>query len=88
MKHSLASKREWARNLELPDQPVGFTLDDAEKWAIVRAIKRTDGVVQDAALLLHIGRGTLYRKLDAYDLVCPKGPCSAARTRHESCDVI
>lgn len=50
------------------DEFASLKLSDWEKKLIVKALERTGGNVQEAAKLLGIGRATLYRKLDEYDL--------------------
>ena len=45
----------------LDDLPID--LDKLERWAIERALNSTDGQLTEAAMLLGIGRTTLYRKL-------------------------
>lgn len=64
----MLTKREWADSLELTSAPVGFTMEAAEIWAIIRALKATDGMLNDAALLLSIGRSTLRRRIDWYGM--------------------
>jgi sigma-54 dependent transcriptional regulator, acetoin dehydrogenase operon transcriptional activator AcoR len=44
------------------------SLREVERDAIVRAVARHDGNIQQAAATLGIGRNTLYRKLKEYDL--------------------
>ena len=43
-------------------------ISDWEQKLIRDALKRTAGKVPEAAKLLGIGRATLYRKLDDYDI--------------------
>ena len=43
-------------------------IDDWEKKLISEALKRTGGNVPEAAKLLGIGRATLYRKIELYDV--------------------
>jgi Nif-specific regulatory protein len=43
-------------------------ISDWEQKLIRDALKRTGGKVPEAAMLLGIGRATLYRKLDDYDI--------------------
>ncbi len=43
-------------------------IDRWEKKLIIEALKRTDGNVPEAAKLLNIGRATLYRKIEIYDI--------------------
>ena len=43
-------------------------LDTEEKRLLARALKATKGNVRRAAQLLRIGRATLYRKIQIYDL--------------------
>ncbi|MFC1758578.1 helix-turn-helix domain-containing protein [Planctomycetota bacterium] len=51
--------------------PIGVAtlkISDWEQKLIRDALKRTSGKVPEAAKLLGIGRATLYRKLDDYDI--------------------
>ena len=50
------------------DEYASLKLTDWEKRLIVQALDRTGNNVQEAAKLLGIGRATLYRKLDEYEL--------------------
>jgi Nif-specific regulatory protein len=50
------------------DEPNSLRIDDWERKLIRQALARTDNNVQQAAKLLGIGRATLYRKLDEYNL--------------------
>lgn len=50
------------------DLPDSLRIDDWEVKLIREALKRTKGKVPDAAVLLGIGRATLYRKLDEYGI--------------------
>ncbi len=43
-------------------------LDEVERRAIIQALEATDGNIPDAARALRIGRSTLYRKLEKYNL--------------------
>jgi Nif-specific regulatory protein len=43
-------------------------IDRWEKKLIVEALKRSDGNVPEAAKLLNIGRATLYRKIEIYNI--------------------
>lgn len=43
-------------------------IEDWEKRLILAALERTEGSVPEAAKLLGIGRATLYRKIDEYDI--------------------
>jgi len=43
-------------------------IDRWEKKLIIEALKRTDGNVPEAAKLLNIGRATLYRKIEIYNI--------------------
>ncbi len=43
-------------------------IDRWERKLIVEALKRTDGNVPEAAKLLNIGRATLYRKIELYNI--------------------
>lgn len=49
---------------------IGFTLksDEEEKDRILRALKQTDGNKKLAAILLGIGRTTLYNKIEEYGI--------------------
>lgn len=47
-------------------------LRDLERQAIAGALASTRGSVSKSARLLGIGRSTLYRKLDQYELTSPK----------------
>ena len=53
---------------EAPPADDTLRLDEWEKRLIRRAIDRTNGSVPEAAKLLGIGRATLYRKLEEYDI--------------------
>lgn len=50
------------------DQIDSLRIDDWEQKLIRDALKRTSGKVPDAAKLLGIGRATLYRKLEEYNI--------------------
>ena len=43
-------------------------LDEVVRRAIIQALEATDGNIPDAARALRIGRSTLYRKLEKYNL--------------------
>lgn len=43
-------------------------LNEIEKEHIVKAIKETNGNLTHAARLLHIGRATIYRKLNSHNI--------------------
>ena len=51
------------------DTNVILPLDEVERRAIVHALKVTDNNIPDAAQGLGIGRNTLYRKLEKYNLL-------------------
>ncbi|MCZ6774823.1 MAG: sigma 54-interacting transcriptional regulator [Ignavibacteria bacterium] len=51
-----------------------LSLEDAEKQAIVQALKATGNNIQQSAKALGIGRATLYRKLDKYRLLENRSP--------------
>lgn len=48
------------------DEP--FTLEHAERVAIVRAMRHVGGVKTEAAKLLGCGKSTLYRKLRQHSI--------------------
>jgi Nif-specific regulatory protein len=50
------------------DRPQSLRLDEWEKSLIQDALARTRGKIPEAALLLGIGRATLYRKIDEYGI--------------------
>jgi Nif-specific regulatory protein len=50
------------------DQLDSLEIDYWEKKLIVEALRRSDGNVPDAAKLLAIGRATLYRKIELYNI--------------------
>jgi len=52
---------------------VAMSLDELEKAAIEKALKRHGGNLSDVARQLEIGRSTLYRKLEQYGLREKKG---------------
>ena len=58
----------------LEPQPVILPLAEIEKRAIIEALRYTKGDHTSAALLLGIGRTTLYRKLKEYRLGDPGSP--------------
>lgn len=45
------------------------TLEEVEKMEIIRALKKCDGNVTQAAIVLNIGRATLYRKIKKYNIL-------------------
>lgn len=49
-----------------PNELIGKTMDDIERWAIEETLKLTAGNREEAANILGIGARTLYRKLDKY----------------------
>ncbi|MGS0765088.1 sigma-54 interaction domain-containing protein [Syntrophomonas curvata] len=49
--------------------PVVNTLEEMEKIEIARALNQCDGNVTQAALILNIGRATLYRKIKKYQIL-------------------
>jgi two-component system response regulator HydG len=49
-----------------PNDLIGKTMDDIERWAIEETLKLTAGNREEAANILGIGARTLYRKLDKY----------------------
>lgn len=63
-----SDKIRWAELLQLTEKPEGFRIEDAERWALIRAIKLKQGNLRAAALLLNIGKTTLYRKLHTYGI--------------------
>ncbi len=63
-----------APNLEEPAPiSVAMSLDELEKTAIEKSLKRHGGNLSDVARQLGIGRSTLYRKLEQYGLREKKG---------------
>lgn len=58
----------WADSLVLHPAPAGFSLEDAECWAMIRAIKECGGNLRATARMLQVGKTTLYRKLHIYSL--------------------
>lgn len=67
------------KKIEIKDLPVEFQenetthlqltiLEENERQAILEALKQTDGNKSEAAKLLDIQRGTLYRKIEKYDI--------------------
>ena len=51
------------------DTTVILPLDEVERKTIIHALKVTDNNISDAARALGIGRNTLYRKLEKYNLL-------------------
>lgn len=51
------------------DIPGVNTLEEVEKMEIIRALNKCDGNVTQAAMVLHIGRATLYRKIKKYNIL-------------------
>ena len=51
------------------DTTVILPLDEVERRAILHALKVTDNNISDAARALDIGRNTLYRKMQKYNLL-------------------
>lgn len=45
------------------------TLEEVEKMEIIRALNKCDGNVTQAAIVLNIGRATLYRKIKKYNIL-------------------
>jgi Nif-specific regulatory protein len=56
------------QSVDLPNKPVSLRIADWEKKLIQDALRKTQGKVPEAAKLLGIGRATLYRKIDDYDI--------------------
>jgi two-component system response regulator AtoC len=52
----------------LPNKRNSLSLDEAEKQAVIRALKETNGIRAEAAKKLGISRRTLHRKLHEYHL--------------------
>jgi two-component system response regulator HydG len=50
------------------EEPVTLRLEDWERKLITRALERTRGSIPEAAKLLGIGRATLYRKVEQYEI--------------------
>ena len=50
------------------DELETLEIDRWERKLITEALKRSDGNVPEAARLLNIGRATLYRKIESYDI--------------------
>ena len=48
-----------------------FSLEEAERCAIVQALERSSGNITEAAELLGIARNTLYNKIRKYNIDCP-----------------
>lgn len=84
MNASRESFQIWADSLILPPRPAGPSLEDAERWAIIRAVKEHRGNLRAAARTLQIGKTTLYRKVHNYNLgrgadgQLRRGPCTGA----------
>lgn len=59
---------EMSEEVDIKDDDESFegTLEDMEREAIIRVLKKTNGVKQEAARMLGIGVKTLYRKLEKY----------------------
>ncbi len=53
-----------------------MTLEDIERRAIVMTLRKTQGNVKQAAVVLGIDRSTLYEKLKRYDIPNPHGAAS------------
>ena len=51
------------------DTTVILPLDEVERKTIIHALKVTNNNISDAARALGIGRNTLYRKLEKYNLL-------------------
>ena len=54
-----------------PGQPAtatGFDLEDMEKTMIIKALKRFNGNITDAARELGLSRAALYRRMEKYGL--------------------
>ena len=56
------------QSVEFSEQPTSLRIADWEKKLIQDALKRTSGKVPEAAKLLGIGRATLYRKIEEYEI--------------------
>ncbi len=50
-----------------------MTLEEIERRAIVTTLRKTQGNVKQAAVVLGIDRSTLYEKLKRYDIPNPHG---------------
>ena len=59
-------------SMELGSQP--NSLDEAEKLIISNALKRHKGNISNVAKELNIGRQTLYRKIEKYNIVEKRSP--------------
>lgn len=68
-----ATAQAWANSLILPPLPAGPSLEDAELWTIIRAIKECGGNLRAVARTLQIGKTTIYRKLHIYGLRAREG---------------
>jgi two-component system response regulator HydG len=51
-----------------PTTATGFDLEDMEKTMIVKAMKRFNGNITDAARELGLSRAALYRRMEKYGL--------------------
>lgn len=49
-----------------PQELIGKSMDEIERWAIEQTLKLTNGNREEAARILGIGARTLYRKLEKY----------------------
>ena len=56
------------RAIDVPQQMDSLRIADWEKKLIEDALRRTRGRIPEAARLLGIGRATLYRKIDEYEI--------------------
>lgn len=57
---------------DLNDLDTYLTLEQVEKQHIIKVIKETKGNLTSAAKILDIGRNTLYRKIEKYNIDCSK----------------
>jgi transcriptional regulator of acetoin/glycerol metabolism len=58
-----------AQGPTLPGLPQSLTsLENAEREAILAALRQADGNIAGAARLLEISRSTLYRKMDRFSI--------------------
>jgi sigma-54 dependent transcriptional regulator, acetoin dehydrogenase operon transcriptional activator AcoR len=66
----------WNREAEGKETPskaaAGLTLEQVEKQYIIEILKQAEGNMTMAAKILDIGRNTLYRKLEKYEIDCSK----------------